>query len=122
MVSAVSSTATTRTSSGSRVPNSSSTAPFGSSRSLCLKDSSSMLLCTSLRSISALPDPSLMRFLPLWCEVRRGQYHMLPDAEHTEDRLAAYFSELRQRDVGCIRARRKAGRVWERRPAKKVYR
>jgi hypothetical protein len=64
MVSAVSSTATTRTSSGSRLPHSCSTAPLGSSISLYLKDSSSTLFSISLRSISWRPVASLMRASP----------------------------------------------------------
>ena len=114
MVSAVSSTATTLTSSGSRVPNSYSTAAFGSSISLCLKDSSSMLLSISLRSICALADPSLMRSLPLsfsqpnqpllTClvpggKVRRSQYPMPPTTGQREDRLAANFPERRKAEV-----------------------
>src|SRR5215210_5241328 len=58
MVSAVSSKATTCTSSGSRVP-SSSTAAFGSASNCCLKASSCRFLSTSLLSNFALPDASL---------------------------------------------------------------
>src|SRR5919107_279214 len=58
MVSAVSSTALTCTSSGSRTPSSCSMAALGPSSSLCLKASSCRLLSTSLRSTSARPPPA----------------------------------------------------------------
>ena len=58
MVCALSSTTLTSTPSGSGLPTSCSMVPLGSSSSLCLKDSSSRLLCTrSLRSSSARPLP-----------------------------------------------------------------
>ena len=56
-VSVVSSTATTRTSSGSRVPSSCSTTALGSSSSLWRKDSSSMLLSTACAPSPPSPSP-----------------------------------------------------------------
>jgi hypothetical protein len=77
---------------------SSSTAVLGSASSLWRKDSSSKLLSRSPRSISARPDASLMRSLPLSIppnaalvfalgyEVRRLEYHMAPSAGQRRNR------------------------------------
>src|SRR5215212_4678130 len=83
MVSALSSNALTSMLSGSRVPSSCSIVPLGSSRSLCLKSSSSRLLLISLRSISARWPPPLASVIirsPFTCpkcpcpERREDQY------------------------------------------------
>src|SRR5919107_4751792 len=112
MVSAVSSTASTRTSSGSRVPSSSSTAPFGSSISLWRKDSSCRLFSISLLSISARPPPppASVMVLPLSLlphPARSGKYVFDPPLHANHLASEAYapkcvegsFCELRTNGV-----------------------
>ena len=65
MVCWLSSTALTSTPSGSRAPTPAPRSALGSSSSLRLKSSSSRLLCTRVRSISArLPPPAVLGSWP----------------------------------------------------------